>query len=238
MQGNMPIPEPQFVASRMVAHICHDLRLPLTAILANAEFLTESEIDETERKDLYQEISSAVDWMNEMITSLLDTSRNAETLRLAVQNVAATVERVIGMTSVRQEFRQVSITHRHEGLTKGCFDASRLERALTNLVLNACEAVSPVSGQIVITTVLKRTCLHVGVWDNGPGIPEEIQESMFLPFVSYGKTNGQGLGLAIAKTLIMQHGGEIYFDENCDTGTQFVVLIPLAASAGTVPICH
>ena len=100
-QRNTSIPQPQSDLSWMLALICHDLRLPLTAILANAEFLTASDIDETERKDLYQVISSAVGWMNEMITSLLDTSRNAETLRLAVQNVAATVERVIAMTSVR-----------------------------------------------------------------------------------------------------------------------------------------
>jgi signal transduction histidine kinase len=109
---------------------------------------------------------------------------------------------------------------------------------LANLVLNACEAVLPESGQIIITTLVNRDCLRLSVWDNGPGIPEEIHESMFLPFVSYGKTNGHGLGLAIAKTLIVQHGGEIYFDANCDTGKQFVILVPLAASAGTVPICH
>src|ERR1700749_2138147 len=64
VQRNIPIPEPQSEVSRMVAHICHDLRLPLTAILANAEFLTQPNISETERSEFYQEIRWSIDQMN------------------------------------------------------------------------------------------------------------------------------------------------------------------------------
>lgn len=230
--------EALFTSTRNIMQLAHDLRLPLTAILANAEFLTYSKLSEIERIEVYQEVRSAVAWMNEMISSLLEWSKGSESLGSAVQNVAETVKRVIGLTSVKQEYRRISITHRHEGLATGWFDATHIERVLVNLVLNACQAVSPESGKIVISTIGTRANLCVRVWDNGPGIPAAIQESMFLPFVSHGKANGHGLGLAIAKTLIEHHGGEIYFDENCDTGTQFVVLIPFAASVATVPKCH
>ena len=64
VQRNIPIPEPQSDVSRMVALICHDLRLPLTAILANAEFLTQSDITETERNEFYQEIRWSIERMN------------------------------------------------------------------------------------------------------------------------------------------------------------------------------
>ena len=211
--SDLPILEPLSAVSRMVALISHDLRHPLTAILANAEFLTQANISEIERNELYQEIRCAVDRMNELVSSLLECSRGRDTLRPAARNIVDTVERAIRMTSVRQEFRRITIEHHHEGTAVGWFDSNRLERVVANLVLNACEAVSPDSGQIVITTTGDRACLQIGVWDNGPGIPPAIRESVFEPFVSYGKAEGSGLGLAIAKKIVEDHGGEIYLDE-------------------------
>lgn len=97
----------------------------------------------------------------------------------------------------------------YQGVAVGWFDSNRLEQVIANLVLNACEAVSPDSGQIVITTTGNQAYLQVSVWDNGPGIPPKIQNSVFQPFVSYGKTGGNGLGLAIAKKFVEDHGGDI-----------------------------
>jgi signal transduction histidine kinase len=108
----------------------------------------------------------------------------------------------------------------------GWFDDNRLERVITNLVLNACKAVSPDSGQIVITTTGDRAWLQIGVWDNGPGIPPAIQRTAFEPFVSYGKAGGSGLGLAIAKKIVEDHGGEIYLDAKNKAGTMFRIKIP------------
>jgi signal transduction histidine kinase len=233
---NPPIPEGLPVVSRMVAMICHDLRLPLTAILANAEFLTQSNISEMEREVFYQEIRSSIDRMNELVSSLLECSKDRDTLRPAVRNIVDTVECAIRMTGVRQKFRRVNIKHYHKGLTVGWFDSSRIERAVANVVLNACEAVSPDTGRIVITTVGNRSCLQISVWDNGPGISPTIQNSVFQPFVSYGKAEGSGLGLAIAKRIVEDHGGEIYLEERSGTGTLFQFTIPFAISRRAVPL--
>src|SRR5580700_10965609 len=65
---NIPIPESQPDVYKMAALICHDLRLPLTAILANVEFLTQSDISETERNEFYQEIRWSIDRMNELVS--------------------------------------------------------------------------------------------------------------------------------------------------------------------------
>ena len=235
VQRNIPIPEPQSDVSKMVALICHDLRLPLTAILANAEFLTQSNISETERNELYQEIRWSIDRMNELVTSLLEWSKGCDTFRPAVQSIVDTVERAIRMISVRKEFRHIMIKHHHKGLAVGWFDSNRLERVVANLVLNACEAVSPDSGRIVITTTGNQACLQIGVWDNGPGIPPAIQDSVFQPFVSYGKAEGSGLGLAIAKKIVEDHGGEIYLDGGSETGTLFKITIPFSHSGGSNP---
>jgi len=227
-QRKFPIREPLSAVSRTVALICHDLRLPLTAILANAEFLTQSNISETERTEFYREIRWSIDRMNEMVASLLESSKDRDTLRPARRNIVDTVERAIRMTSVKQKFRRITIKHHHRGMAVGWFDSNRLERVVANLVLNACEAVSPKTGLVVITTVGNHAYLQIGVWDNGPGIPPEIQDSVFQPFVSYGKTDGSGLGLAIVKKIVEDHGGEIYLDARSGTGTLFKITIPFA----------
>jgi len=234
VRRNVPIPEPQSDVSG-IAFICHDLRLPLTAILANAEFLTQSDISEAERNEFYQEIRWSIERMNELVTSLFECSKDRDTFRPAVRNIVDTVERAIRMTRVRQEFRRITIKHQHRGLPVGWFDCNRLERVVANLVLNACEAVSPDSGQIVITTTGDRSCLRITVWDNGPGIPPTIQDSVFRPFVSHGKAEGSGLGLAIAKKIVEDHGGEIYVDGRNETGTLFKITIPFAIPPGAIP---
>ena len=232
VQRNSPIPEPHSDVSRMVALICHDLRLPLTAILANAEFLTHPDISEIERHEFYQEIRWAIDRMNELVSSLLECSKGRDTLRPATRNIVDTVEHAIRMTSVKQEFPRITIKHHHKGLAVGWFDSNRLERVVANLVLNACEAVSPDSGQIVITTTGNRACLQIGVWDNGPGISPTIEDSVFQPFVSSGKARSSGLGLAIAKKFVEDHGGVICLDGRSATGTLFKITIPFAMREG------
>jgi signal transduction histidine kinase len=233
VQRNTPISKPQSDVSGMVADICHDLRLPLTAILANAEFLTQSDITETERNEFYEEIRWSIERMNSLVTSLFEYSKDRDTFRPAVHNIVDTVERAIRMTRVRQEFRRITIKHHHRGLAVGWFDSNRLERAVANLVLNACEAVSADLGLIVITTTGNQACLEIGVWDNGPGIPPEIRDSVFQPFVSYGKSEGSGLGLAIVKKIVEDHAGEISLDRGSETGTLFTITIPFRHSGGS-----
>ena len=232
---NIPVPEPQSDVSKMVALICHDLRLPLSAILANAEFLTQTDISKTERNELYQEIRWSIDRMNELVTSLFECSKGCDTFRPAFRSIVNTIDRAIRMTSVSRDFRHIMITHHHKGLAVGWFDSNRLERVVANLLLNACEAVSPDTGRIVITSTGNQTCLQIGVWDNGPGIPAAIQDSVFQPFVSYGKAEGSGLGLAIAKKIVENHGGEIYLDGGSETGTLFKITIPFCHSEGSNP---
>jgi signal transduction histidine kinase len=235
MQRDISSPEPPSDLNKMVSFICHDLRLPLTAILANAEFLTQSDISETERKEFYQEIRWSIERMNEMVSSFLRCSRDRETFRPAVRNIADTVERAMRMTSVKKEFRHITIRHHHRGSAVGWFDSNRLEQVVSNLILNACEAVSPDTGLVVITTMGNHAHLQVGVWDNGPGIPLEIQDSIFEPFVSYGKAKGNGLGLAIVKKIVADHGGEIYVDGRSGTGTLFKFTIPFSIPFGAIP---
>jgi signal transduction histidine kinase len=235
VQKNVPLPGPHSATSRAVALICHDLRLPLTAILANAEFLTRSDISAAERNEYYQEIRCSIERMNQLVTSLSESSTERDTFRPGVRNIVDTIERAIRMTRAKKEFRRITIEHHHRGPARGWFDSSRLERVVSNLILNACEAVSPDMGLVVITTMGSHADLQIGVWDNGPGIHTEIQDFIFQPFVSYGKAEGRGLGLAIVKEIVEDHGGEVYLDRSGGAGTLFRITIPFAIPLVAIP---
>jgi signal transduction histidine kinase len=212
----------------LVARMSHDLRTPLAAILANAEFLALSKLSEGERYELYEEIRLSVDRMNELVSYLLECSKGEEVLRPAIGNIVETTRRAVRMIGVRLAFRRIAITHHHEGSAIGWYNPQLLERAISNVVLNACEAVSPESGQVAITTLGGPACLRIEVWDNGPGIPAEIHNSVFKPFFTYGKSEGTGLGLAIAKRIVEDHGGELFLDAGEKSGTSFKISIPFA----------
>lgn len=216
---------------RMASSISHDLRHPLTAILAYAEFLAEASLGEAQRSDLYQEIRSAVSRMTELISSLLEFSKTRQVLQPSRENVADVVDRVIQTIRLQPDFSKIQITHDREGLTEAWVDAKKLERAIHNLILNACEAVPLDSGKIQISTVRAGDGIEVRIADNGPGIPESIQDSVFQPFVSHGKANGTGLGLAVAQKVIQDHGGHIEIEATGEAGTTFKLTIPLLLSS-------
>src|SRR3984885_1001323 len=95
---DLPILEPLSATNSSVAFISHDLRHPLTAILANAEFLTKSDISEMQKIDAFQEIRWAIDRMNDLVSSLLECSKGCDTLRPAARDIVDSVENAIRMT--------------------------------------------------------------------------------------------------------------------------------------------
>lgn len=219
---------------RMASSISHDLRHPLTTILAYAEFLADSNLDEKQRRDLYQEIRLAVDQMTDLIASLLEFSRTRQPLQLVRGNIAEPVERAIRTARARPEFWQIAINFTCDEPVEGWFDPRKLERVFHNLLLNACEAVSPDSGKIELRARRRPEGLEVTVADNGPGIPEPIRDQLFSPFVSYGKSNGTGLGLAVVQKIVQDHGGSVAVERSSSQGTVFRIALPLDARSPRV----
>ena len=220
---------------RMASAISHDLRHPLTAILAYAEFLSEGNIPERERKDFFQEIRLAVNRMAELISSMLEFSRTRKTLKPVQCNIEDSIRSTIQMIQTHPEFRQIAITVWHEGRCEGWFDPKKLERVFHNLLLNACEAVSPETGQIEIRIRQTASGIEIRIADNGPGLPEPIRATIFQPFVSYGKENGTGLGLAVAQKMIEDHGGHVRVERSDASGTVFSLTLPANSPPETSP---
>jgi signal transduction histidine kinase len=220
---------------RMASSISHDLRHSLAAIVANAEFLCESRLSSEQREELYQEVRIAVNQMTDLIDSLLEFSRTRESLRLTYGNVKDTVEHVVQTIHSHPEFHHVRIAMTQQGSSTGWFDPKKLERALYNLLLNACEAVASNAGEIEVELREVSGGVVIRVCDNGRGIPESVRGNLFEPFVSYGKENGTGLGLTVVQKIVQDHGGDVTVEKTSVAGTVFRLLLPLTASSEASP---
>ena len=219
---------------RMASSISHDLRHSLAAVLANAEFLCESNLTPGQREDLYAEIRIGVNQMTELIESLLEFSRTRESLRPTYGDVRSAVERAVQGVKAHPEFQRVRIRISGEGSTEGWFDFKKLERALLNLLLNACEAVPAETGKIEIGLRRKGESLEIRIEDNGPGVSEAVRDRLFEPFVSHGKENGTGMGLTVVQKILQDHGGDIAVERTSASGTTFRINIPLNPTAENV----
>ena len=218
---------------RMASSISHDLRHSLAAIVANAEFLCESRLTPDQREELYQEVRIAVTQMTDLVDSLLEFSRTRESLRPSFGKIEDSVQHVLQAIKVRPEFHQVEIEFARDGKIEGWFDPKKLERALYNLVLNACESVSPAKGRVEVSLRAASNGVEIRVSDNGRGIPEAIRDRLFQPFVSYGKENGTGLGLTVVQKIVQDHGGDVSVEQTSQQGTVFKVVLPLRSSPGS-----
>ena len=220
---------------RMASSISHDLRHSLAAIVANAEFLCESRLSTDQREELYQEVRVAVNQMTDLIDSLLEFSRTRESLHPTYGNVKDSVDREVQAIRSHPEFHRIPISVSQHGNSTGWFDPRKLERALYNLLLNACEAVATNGGSIEVVLREVSGGVEIRVCDNGRGIPESVRGRLFEPFVSYGKENGTGLGLTVVQKIIQDHGGDVTVEKTSEEGTTFRLLLPLASSPESVP---
>jgi signal transduction histidine kinase len=211
---------------RMASSISHDLRHSLAAIVANSEFLCDSHLTPAQREELYQEVRTGVNLMTDLIDSLLEFARTRESLSPAYGSVAETIQRAVQAVRLHPRHHSRAIDVLCSGPVSGWFDARKLERALYNLLLNACEAAPSVGGKVEVTAAEVKGAITISVADNGPGIADSIRDRLFHPFVSYGKENGTGLGLAVVQKIVQDHGGEIVVERTVEGTTVFRIVLP------------
>ncbi|WP_411818195.1 two-component system sensor histidine kinase NtrB [Hyphococcus sp. DH-69] len=110
-------------------------------------------------------------------------------------------------------------------------DKIRIQQVIVNLVKNSLDALGSVSdAEIIVQTRCVEQNLEISVSDNGPGIPEEIRNSVFRPFVTT-KADGMGVGLSISKSIIEEHFGKLTVSDNPDRGVMFKATLPLSDDA-------
>lgn len=218
-------------ASRlMVRQLAHEVKNPLGGLRGAAQLL-EKELNNASLREYTDVIIAEADRLSALVDSMAGGSGPP---RKAVLNIHEICEHVVKL--IRAE-APVGVTLDRDydpSLPDGCFDRNQIVQALLNVARNAMQAVGQ-HGKIVVRTRV-RSGIHIGkvrhrlvavieVEDNGPGVPPELIKTLFLPLVT-GRSNGSGLGLAVAQDLATRHGGIIEFTSQPGR-TVFSVLLPL-----------
>jgi signal transduction histidine kinase len=209
----------------MASSISHDLRHHLSAVYANAEFLGYSTTNQTERVELLSEIRLAVQDMTELIDSLLLFSRTGRTLQPSWESIPLLMERAVTLVKSHPDAQGVQVTVDASQQIETWVDAKKIERAIYNLLLNACQAAKQSAEVPAVSLSLRETgdrvCIRIT--DNGAGIAESIRMTLFEPFVSEGKQSGIGLGLTLAQRIAQEHGGDVILEQNEVRRTTFTL---------------
>lgn len=204
--------------------IVHDLRNPLGTVFAGAEMLMHLDPASTQGKRLAANIYRAASRMRELLADLAGASCGnksaCEICRIYDVITAASDAALLVVES--QGFQIVHDVP--EGLEIPV-QRSRIERVFFNLITNAVEAM-PHGGQIRIGARKAENCVLIEVEDTGPGIPRAIRDRLFQPFVTAGKDHGLGLGLALSRQTVLDHGGDIWIEPA--RGARFVIRLPLS----------
>jgi signal transduction histidine kinase len=197
----------------MASSVSHDLRHYLAAIYANSEFLASDRLSAKERAEIFSDIRAAVLGTTDMIESLLIFSRSGSSARRSPELMATLLERAAALVRAHPDAEGVALVARYGDPveTSVVVDGKQIERAIFNLLLNACQAVRATGEPSSITAALEADehLVILSVVDNGAGVPEKIRNSLFEPFVSEGKQKGTGLGLTLAHCIAVEHGGEV-----------------------------
>ena len=212
-QTNRALLESERLATigRMASSVSHDLRHYLAAVYANAEFLASERLSEAERAEILSDIHAAVYGTTDLLESMLIFSRTGSAIRRSPEVMATLLDRAIALVQKHPDAGNVTLTARccDPAATLAVVDVKQIERALYNLLLNACQSRRAPQDAVHVMARLdaEGDQIHFEVADDGAGVPEDIRTSLFQPFVSQGKQKGSGLGLTLAHCIAAEHGG-------------------------------
>jgi two-component system, NtrC family, sensor histidine kinase PilS len=216
------------------ASLAHEIRNPLASIRSSVEQLARAAHADEDERFLAALIVRESDRLSRLLSEFLDFARVRATQFVPV-DVHSVVTAVVRLIRAHPECRPDAEIMIEGSRTMMEGDEDLLHRVITNLVLNAVQAargpiritvnVASVStGEIPHGTNLEHA-VRLQIRDDGPGIPEEIRDRLFDPFVS-GRTGGSGLGLAIVQRAVEAHRGLVLVDSEPGVGTTFTIFMP------------
>ncbi len=229
--------EMEKIKTDFVSIVSHEFRTPLTTIIVGVEMLKEGMLgDLTPRgKEVLEAIGSDCERLNRLIDNLMELSRiESGTIYVEAEptDVADLVQEAVRPLKVQAEKQGIElITDLPPKLPPVAADFNKSVWVLANLVGNAMRYTDP--GGTITVRVRQRGKRHFfSVEDTGCGIPREHQEKIFRKYVQVSGpgrkgAGGVGLGLAIAKDIVMAHGGEIWVDSEVGKGTTFTFTFPV-----------
>lgn len=228
--------EAERLSNALLAAISHDLRTPLTGLVGLSDTLAAAVGQgDSQTRDIAAAIREETLRLSALVVNLLDMAR-MQTGGVTLDRQWQPIEEVVG-SALRASARVLAghrvTTNLPADLPLVAFDAVLIERVLCNLLDNAAKYTPPGS-RIGLAAGVQGEHLEVRVTDDGPGLPEGLEDRVFDKFIRGKKESarpGVGLGLAICRAIVQAHGGRIKATNGPDGGAVFSFTLPL----GTPP---
>jgi signal transduction histidine kinase len=206
--------------------IGHELRTALAVIRNAVEALKiRADVSTPNAAKHVEAIENQIRLGNRLLSDLLEFARPRSAVRKA-DNINPLIQDVLATLSLPRSIRVES--HLSDALPLLSLDADKMRQVLSNLVLNAADAM-PEGGRLNIATRPSGTAVLVEIRDDGAGMPADVHRRLFEPFFST-KARGMGLGLSIVKKIVDAHEGEIRIESAAGHGTTVTLLFPALKS--------
>ena len=215
-------------ARDLIRGLAHEIKNPLGGLRGAAQLLDlELNIDQKEYTAM---IIEQADRLTNLVDRLLGPNQLPEMKR---HNIHVVIEKVFQLTQFDNPKNIVIKRDYDPSIPELIFDQEKLQQTIINIVNNAIQALGKGDNIILRTRAASnktingkrvKLCAQISIIDNGPGIPEHIQSTLFYPMVS-GRPSGTGLGLSICQTIVHQHNGKL----SCASRpghTEFTILLP------------
>ncbi len=213
---------------QMATSIIHDLRNPLAAIYGGSEMLVDSNLPSLTVKRLAGNIYRASRNIQTLLGDLRNVSRGEPS---GIEGCGLRDVITAGLEPLRDtaERQSVRVEIDVPGGIEVSVERGRVERVFTNLIANALDAM-PDGGEIRVGSRAEGDSLIVEVTDSGPGISETVRDQLFQPFTGKSKSNGMGLGLALSRQTMIDHGGDLWEESRTGAGARFLLRFPRAGA--------
>lgn len=219
------IAEKMAATSRFTRALAHEVRNPLTNIDLSIEQL-ESEYPDAEWLDYLEIIKRNSKRIGTLITELLHTS-NPINLEFSEHKLHDVLDNTLQMAQDRINLKNVTVEKNYTPDDPSVWAAAEsFKIAILNIIVNAIEAISNDIGKITISTFINKNECLISIEDNGCGIPNDQLTRIFEPYVTT-KQKGTGLGLITTLNVIKAHKGTIRVSSTLNTGTRFLIAIPI-----------
>lgn len=216
------------VLGQLATGLAHEIRNPLSSISGSVEMVRDGNALSPEDRRLLGIVIAEVERLNALVTTMLQVGRPSQiqTEPLDLRWIARDVVAVARGDATASNRLRIEESSPDEAIIVSV-DADRMRQVVWNLVKNAIQ-VSPRGGKVEVRTGMDRADrAYLEVADEGPGIGLSHRERLFDMFYS-GRSHGVGLGLALVKQIVDQHGGRIEIVDRNGTGTCFRVTLQLA----------
>lgn len=211
---------------QMIAGILHDFKTPFSVISGYVQLLADT--DEGERRHEYADrVLNQIRELNQMTREMLKFARGDSRILLRRVLINAFMDDVRELLETEFSDRNIELTMDIAYRGEAHMDPVKIKRAILNLARNASDAM-PEGGTVRLHVDRIEDRLRILFEDSGQGIPLDIRDHLFESFVTRGKAEGTGLGLAVVKKIVEDHCGTITFESTLDKGTTFFIDLPIS----------